>query len=92
MNPEFTKIHVDLKTNEVRATLKWQDGSEKKYSLDDLRYRLGNCSEVNEQEDAYQFAIQNIAKAEAFLNFRSKYGRYLISIPFRNAIGIEEEK
>jgi len=87
MNPKFTKIHVDQKTHEVKATLEWYDGSEKIFSLEDLRYRLGNCSEVNESEDAYQHAIQNIAKVEAFLYSRSEYGRYLVSLPLKESIG-----
>ena len=48
MNPEFTKIHVEPKTHKISVTFKWNDGSEKILSHDDLRYRLGNCSEVNE--------------------------------------------
>ena len=87
MNPKFTKIHVDQKNHEVKATLEWYDGSEKVYSLEDLRYRLGNCSELNENEDAYQLAIQNIAKVEAFLYSKSEYGKWLISLPLKNPIG-----
>ena len=79
MNPEFTRIHVDKETHIVRATLKWNDGSEKVFSLDDLRYRLGNCSQVNENENAYQLAIQNVAMAEAFLTARESFGKWLIS-------------
>ena len=80
MNPEFTKIHVDRKTHEVNVTLKWHDGNEKVYSSEDLRYRLGNCAEVNESEDAYQLAILNIAKVEAFLGMRTKFAKALISL------------
>ena len=80
MNPEFTKIHVDRKTHEVNVTLKWHDGNEKVYSSEDLRYRLGNCAEVNESEDAYQMAIQNIAHVEAFLDSRSAFAKALVSL------------
>jgi len=80
MNPEFTKIHVDRKTHKVSATLKWHDGSEKVYTSEDLRYRLGNCAEVNESEDAYQMAIQNIANVEAFIEHRSAFAKALVSL------------
>jgi|TARA_Y100000296_G_scaffold85889_1_gene123919 hypothetical protein len=80
MNPEFTRIHVDRKTHEVSVTLKWHDGSEKVYSSEDLRYRLGNCAEVNEDQDAYQLAILNIKKIEAFLDMRSQFAKTLISL------------
>ena len=71
MNPEFTKIHVEPKTHKISVTFKWNDGSEKILSHDDLRYRLGNCSEVNESEDAYQLAIKNVEKVQAFLGLRT---------------------
>ena len=60
-----------LKTHKISVTFKWNDGSEKILSHDDLRYRLGNCSEVNESEDAYQLAIQNVEKVQAFLGLRT---------------------
>ena len=64
----------------MRATLRWNDNSEKTFSKEELRYRKGVCSEFNENEDAYQLAIQNIAKVEAFLKFQSEYGDRLISL------------
>ena len=79
MNPEFARIKVEPKTQIVRATLRWNDGSEKVFSKDDLRYRLGNCSEVQENEDAYQLAIESIARVEALLEARSEFGKYIIS-------------
>ena len=80
MNPEFTKISVEPKTHKISVTLKWHDGSEKILSQDDLRYRLGNCSNVNENEDAYQLALQNIAMVEAFLDNRTAFGKWLVSL------------
>jgi len=84
MNPEFTKIHVEPKTHEISVTFRWHDGSEKILSRDDLRFRLGNCAQVNESEDAYQLAIQNIAKVEAFLGMRAEFAKTIISL--RNSI------
>ena len=80
MNPEFTKIRVEPKTNKISVKLKWHDGSEKILSQDDLRYRLGNCSQVNENQDAYQLALQNIAMVEAFLDNRTAFGKWLVSL------------
>ena len=80
MNPEFTKIRVEPKTHKISVTLKWHDGSEKILSQDDLRYRLGNCSQVNENQDAYQLALQNIAMVEAFLDNRTAFGKWLVSL------------
>jgi hypothetical protein len=84
MNPEFTKIHVEPKTHNISVTFRWHDGSEKIMSKDDLRFRLGNCAQVNESEDAYQLAILNIEKVEAFLGMRSEFAKTLISL--RNSI------
>jgi hypothetical protein len=80
MNPEFTKISVEPKTHKINVTLRWHDGSEKILSQDDLRYRLGNCSQVNENQDAYQLALQNIAMVEAFLDNRTAFGKWLVSL------------
>ena len=41
-------------------------------------------AQVNESEDAYQLAIQNIAKVEAFLGMRAEFAKTIISL--RNSI------
>ena len=68
MNPELTKIRVEPKTLVPKAVLKYNDGSERGFILDELRYRLGNCSEFQEQENAYQLAINYLTIIKSFLN------------------------
>ena len=80
MNPDFVKVLIDQKTLTAKAVLKYSDGAEKGFVLDDLRYRLGNCSEFQEDENAYQLAINYIDVIDSFLeNGQIDFADYVVT-------------
>ena len=67
MNPDFVKVLIDRKTLAANAVLKYSDGAEKGFTLNELRYRLGNCSEFQEDGKAYRLAINYLDLIDSFL-------------------------
>ena len=79
MNPNLKKVLIEPEILAGKAILKWHDNTEKEFSLNDLRYRLGNCSEFQEDGNAYQLAINYLTVINSFLQKNQiKFAEYVV--------------
>ena len=79
MNPDLIKILIEPETLSSKAILKYNDNTEKVFELNDLRYRLGNCSEFQEKEDAYRLAINYLTVINSFLRKKQiEFANYIV--------------